>query len=399
MKNKKEITIGIRLASMLLDHLIMTFAMFIPMVPFMIYGMKDLFEISHEPASYDPSYSIYGFIIGFAFYFNKDFFNGRGPAKRILKMQVVNNKTHETASSLKCLIRNLTIVLWPIEVIFTLVNPSRRLGDYIAGTRIEMFDASKVKVRAGFKDYLLPLAISLLFTYALSLPFMKITESFDNKDASYIESSFNEDKSAELSSFLSYRLKSFCDSANIHVYDKIENDRLKYVSLLFYVNNDDILDNTSKFNSLKRMIVDTLDLKIPKNTFMLSGKIIYKVPGSIHIKYMNYSPRDKTELKATVNADYINDSTKVITAYFDNGQIESETYYVRGKLYGTSTEWYKNGNVKSKIEYKNGMRNGITTDYYTNGQKKSELLYQNNNYVKDINRWNKDGSILQTSNE
>ena len=43
-------------------------------------------------------------------------------------------KTDTVASSLKCLIRNITIILWPIEVIVVLVSPSRRIGDFIAGT-------------------------------------------------------------------------------------------------------------------------------------------------------------------------------------------------------------------------------------------------------------------------
>ena len=61
----------------------------------------------------------------------------RSLSKRLMGLVIIDNKTDKGASSLKCFIRNLTIPFWPIEVILSLINPSRRLGDYIANTRIE----------------------------------------------------------------------------------------------------------------------------------------------------------------------------------------------------------------------------------------------------------------------
>lgn len=66
--------------------------------------------------------------------FNKDFFGGQSPVHRKLGYKVLDAKTNETASKIQCMIRNLTGPVWPIEVIFILVNPKRRLGDIIAGT-------------------------------------------------------------------------------------------------------------------------------------------------------------------------------------------------------------------------------------------------------------------------
>jgi uncharacterized RDD family membrane protein YckC len=66
--------------------------------------------------------------------FNKDFFGGQSVVHRQLGYKVVNVKTKETASKMQCMIRNLTGPIWPIETIFILVNPKRRLGDIIAGT-------------------------------------------------------------------------------------------------------------------------------------------------------------------------------------------------------------------------------------------------------------------------
>jgi uncharacterized RDD family membrane protein YckC len=136
---RKDITVGIRLASMFLDHIIMCFLIMLPMIPFFVLSMRDAFNVTHEQVPIEPTFMLPGFIIGFSLYFNKDFFNGRSGAKRITKTQVLNYKTNAIASPIRCLIRNLSIVIWPLEVLITLFNPERRLGDYIAGTRVAIY--------------------------------------------------------------------------------------------------------------------------------------------------------------------------------------------------------------------------------------------------------------------
>ncbi len=64
---------------------------------------------------------------------NKDFFNGQSVINRYLGYQIVDVKTNQ-ANPVRCATRNCTLVIWPIEVIFAMVNSKRRLGDYIAGT-------------------------------------------------------------------------------------------------------------------------------------------------------------------------------------------------------------------------------------------------------------------------
>lgn len=67
---------------------------------------------------------------------NKDFFNGQSVVHRLLGYQVVDIRTNMPASKVKCMLRNVTAPLWPIEVIFILTYPKRRLGDFIAGTAL-----------------------------------------------------------------------------------------------------------------------------------------------------------------------------------------------------------------------------------------------------------------------
>jgi uncharacterized RDD family membrane protein YckC len=65
---------------------------------------------------------------------NKDFFNGRSVAKRMMGYKVIDNNTKELANEYKCMLRNITFVVWPIEMVFLLINPQKRLGDIIANT-------------------------------------------------------------------------------------------------------------------------------------------------------------------------------------------------------------------------------------------------------------------------
>jgi len=80
------------------------------------------------------------FLLIFVFYFSiwtiKDSFNGRSIGKRIMRLQVVQSETNLAASPLRCFVRNLSLLLWPIEMIVILVRPGRRMGDFIANTKI-----------------------------------------------------------------------------------------------------------------------------------------------------------------------------------------------------------------------------------------------------------------------
>lgn len=82
----------------------------------------------------------------FFVYLNKDFFNAKSPAKRILGFQVIDRKTNNPANEFQCFVRNLTIcVAWPLEVIVGLINPERRIGDFLANTKVITSEKQKFK--------------------------------------------------------------------------------------------------------------------------------------------------------------------------------------------------------------------------------------------------------------
>jgi len=110
-------------------------------------------------------------------YLNKDFFNAKSPAKRVLGYQVINRKTEKPASELQCFVRNLTIaVAWPLEVIVGLINPERRIGDFLANTKVVVSEKEKLKtIWTDLKSKTLKLnligiiIIGVIYFYGLSL--------------------------------------------------------------------------------------------------------------------------------------------------------------------------------------------------------------------------------------
>jgi hypothetical protein len=109
---------------------------------------------------------------------NKDFFGGQSIVHRHLGYKVVEVKTNERASKLKCMLRNVTAPLWIIEVVFLLVNPKRRLGDIIAGTSLIEIEATDpelilTEIKNAKFDYevKLTLLISIIWSIIFTLLF------------------------------------------------------------------------------------------------------------------------------------------------------------------------------------------------------------------------------------
>ncbi len=164
-----------RVSSMLLDHIIMIMVIAPPMIFLMIVAANGILEISNT------TFYVFFFFMMFI-YINKDFFNAKSPAKRILGYQVINRKNGQPATELQCLVRNLTIAIaWPLEVIIGLINPERRIGDFLANTKIIASEKEKIKsIWTDLKNtklnvnFIVILIIGGLYFYGLSLFFPRM---------------------------------------------------------------------------------------------------------------------------------------------------------------------------------------------------------------------------------
>lgn len=65
---------------------------------------------------------------------NKDFLNGKSIGKRLFGIQV-QNLNNQKASEWKSSFRNFLLII-PLDLLFTFVSPTRRIGDRIAKTKI-----------------------------------------------------------------------------------------------------------------------------------------------------------------------------------------------------------------------------------------------------------------------
>lgn len=71
----------------------------------------------------------------FSCFFSKDLLSGQSIGKKRCGLKIVNLDNGEI-SIFKLILRNLFCVIWPIEIIAILVNPERRLADFILKTKI-----------------------------------------------------------------------------------------------------------------------------------------------------------------------------------------------------------------------------------------------------------------------
>jgi uncharacterized RDD family membrane protein YckC len=130
----EKITLVRRLGSMFIDYLILCailglVGISISIVAFLLkrYFNIDLIWVNKWIVT------IIILVVGF----NKDYFRGKSIGKRAFGLAVMKN-SKGTATKLQCFIRNLTFVLAPVEVFILLFSRQRRLGDLLAGTKVEI---------------------------------------------------------------------------------------------------------------------------------------------------------------------------------------------------------------------------------------------------------------------
>lgn len=228
----EQINAGERIWEMVLDQIIMLPIAMIFTIPGMVNGFRSVSDISHDQVSPD----IFGnmdflMFIGFALYFCKDSINGQSPAKRILKLQVIDKATKKPSTPIKCFIRNIFTILWPIELVASLINPNRRIGDYVAGTMLVPLDKPVQQEKKDWRQIGISFALAYILMLLITLPFSIINSRTTNFDADYDETTLNEFVSKETEKLFTDSLGNHL-TADIRVYDKIKGEEIKYVSLI-----------------------------------------------------------------------------------------------------------------------------------------------------------------------
>lgn len=279
---EQKVEAGARLGSMILDHFIMTMIAMIFAVPGMVVNFAKAFEVTHEQnqVNFFGKFMFLS-ILGFALYLCKDSINGRSVGKLVTKMQVVNNATGEVASPFRCLIRNIFCIIWPIEVIFVVINPERRLGDIVAGTKVALFDPETNQPKPDLIKTGLAIILAYLIMLLFASPFYFLQKSLDN-NITYVESSFNLQSSKATEKVLSDSLGDYL-TADVKVYDKIVNKNLKYVSVILFLKKN-YLEDDSQAKELKSMVTPIIYGIFPEKTFSGKIKMVYRSDNNMQMQ-------------------------------------------------------------------------------------------------------------------
>jgi uncharacterized RDD family membrane protein YckC len=123
-------TLPVRIQSMIIDQMIIIFVAMICMLPVGLF-----LPLNQSAIEKTIPFKIAAALI-WAIILNKDCIRSRSPGKIKCNLQVFDKKGR-VAHPFQCLVRNLTVFVWPIEVVMVLANPKRRFGDFLAGTNVQ----------------------------------------------------------------------------------------------------------------------------------------------------------------------------------------------------------------------------------------------------------------------
>ena len=120
-----------RIVAFILDHFILTFIIVSSIFIFIGPNFFDNINSGKTLSSI-----LFGLIIGFGIYFSKDSFRGISPGKWIMGIMVRDEKNrNEIPVFGKLFLRNVFIIIWPIEfIVLALSDDKKRIGDILAKT-------------------------------------------------------------------------------------------------------------------------------------------------------------------------------------------------------------------------------------------------------------------------
>jgi len=76
-----------------------------------------------------------GLAVAYIYFLCKDLIGGRSPGKRLQKLQLVR-LDGTSVSYTRMIVRNLFLIIWPVELIMYLANKGQRLGDLVCKTTV-----------------------------------------------------------------------------------------------------------------------------------------------------------------------------------------------------------------------------------------------------------------------
>jgi len=184
-----------RIVAYLIDHVIISF-----LIVSTIFGFlgADFFEKS-DASKFVPTI-LFGMLFGFFLYFSKDATKGISPGKWVMGIMVRDqNDYNSTPSFRRLFLRNITLVIWPVEFIVLATSDKKlRLGDNLAKT-VVLQNPNKpsktpriialVVIGIGFITFMLTFASNALknsFAYKTAVENIEQSDNIKNKTGGII---------------------------------------------------------------------------------------------------------------------------------------------------------------------------------------------------------------------
>ena len=122
-----------RIAAFIIDHFVMTFLM----VSIVFIALGPNFMDENNPSKMMTT-MLFVMIPGFILYFAKDSLKGISAGKWIMGIMVRDeNNQNEIPSFVRLFLRNLFIIIWPVEfIVLATSDQKKRLGDKVAKTDV-----------------------------------------------------------------------------------------------------------------------------------------------------------------------------------------------------------------------------------------------------------------------
>lgn len=137
-----------------------------------------------------------------------------------------------------------------------------------------------------------------------------------------------------------------------------------------------------------------------KNGLIVSYKYLNKQGATLYevkrksgkLKYKGYSPMGSLTSEGVYNVKGGKDGK---WSYYENGALESESFYEDGNNTGQTTWFYLDKEVSGKTLYKDDSKNGYSVSYYENGQMEYQGFYKDNLAVGEWRSYHLDGTIAR----
>ena len=179
----------------------------------------------------------------------KDSINGKSVGKIVQKLQL-QNAHGGIASPVQCFIRNVFLFLIPIEFVFIIFRPNRRIGDYIASTILKKEITQRGKIK--YAQIIIIFIVSTATIWCLLFPHEKILNRFGQERPNFNERSYNANESIEIGSMLRNVLgQDF--KVDVKVFDSMSNTGHIHISSIIQFKKYDDLDPIS-LNSIDSLV-------------------------------------------------------------------------------------------------------------------------------------------------